>query len=298
MNHRFAIPLPKELPLERAGPLLCAGITTYSPLKRLGAGPGVRVGVNGLGGLGTMAVKQAKAMGATVTVLSRSKRKEAYAKSIGADRLVATSDTAAIKEAGRSLDLVIDTVAQRHDIGINVLAGGIVMGQASSGTLLDLLDVSGTWCFVGAALDMIDLQPCKLLMQQHLITGSKIGGIAAQRECVNFCAEHGVLPETEVLPATPESLVTIYEALDSGNDSGKRFVIDLGALDEDAFHKPAARAPKLRGRSHLITQVLLLVNRMALSRVEDIALNHSNSIAGALFFVVAGFAAAKMSGLV
>lgn len=284
VHERFVVRVPQSLPLDKVGPLLCAGITTFAPLKRFGVGAGSRVGVNGLGGLGTMAVKQAKAMGAHVTVISRSRRKEGYAKSIGADTLVVSSDRTSLMDSARSLDLVIDTVAQRHDIGINVITGGALdPSNARTGTLLDLLDIDGTWCFVGVSMTMIDMQPGKLLMHQHRITGSKIGGIAMQQECVEFCARHGVLPETELVPATPAALSRVYTELDRGNDSGVRFVLDIGkTLTEELISAPPPPPPSLGGRSETVVQIALLLNRIVLSKVEGFVLAHSQAVAGAL----------------
>jgi len=285
VHERFVVPAPKDYPLDKLGPLLCAGITTYSPLVRFGAGPGVRVGVSGLGGLGTMAVKQAKAMGAEVTVISRSRRKEAYARSIGADHLVVSADRASLAAAGRSLDLVIDTVNAYHDIGANMLAGGIkIGGMDSAGTLLDLLDLDGTWVYLGASLTMINLQPPKLALQQARITGSKIGGIRMQRECVQFCADNKIEPEVVVQPATPAALANIYELLDAGNDAGARHVLDIGStLTEASLGEPIGPAPQFHsGAVHMALELMFLMHRALLAKVEEAVLTRSGAIARVL----------------
>jgi len=274
VHEYFLVNLPDSLPMDKAGPLLCAGVTTYSPLRRFNVGPGTRVGINGLGGLGTMAVKQAKAMGATVTVISRSRNKESHARAMGASSLVVSTDPASLREYAGSLDLVIDTVAVRHDLGANVMSGP---------GLLDLLDVNGTWVYAGVILDMQDVQPVRLVFKQNAVTGSLIGGIKMTQECIDFCAKHGLLPETEVVPATPAMLTKVFELLDAGNDKGMRYVLAIGdTLNESTFKAPRARAPNLTGRTRLAAQLFFVMGRLILSKVEGAVIDRAGLIAGTL----------------
>lgn len=186
VHEHFALRLPTSIPLPKAGPILCAGVTMYAPLVKWRVGPGSRVGINGLGGLGTMGVKLAKAMGAHVTVLTRSARKEAQARAAGADRVVVSSDPASLKAAASSLDVVLDTVSVRHDLQVSALAPG---------GLIDLLDANGVWVYTGLILDMQDVQPVRLLLKQISLTGTLIGGIQITQQCIDFCAKHAIFPE-------------------------------------------------------------------------------------------------------
>ncbi|MCX5794246.1 MAG: NAD(P)-dependent alcohol dehydrogenase [Elusimicrobia bacterium] len=208
---RFALKVPPGLPLERAAPLLCAGITTYSPLKRWKAGPGRRVAVLGLGGLGHMAVKLAAAMGAEVAVLSGSKSKAADAKRLGAHEFILTSREGALaKQAGR-FDLIIDAVAAPHDIN----AG------------LGLLKVEGTLVLLGVSPKPLELNAFALIGGRRNLAGSLIGGIAETQEMLDFCARHKTPCDVEVIAM--KDVNAAYERVVKG-DVRYRFVIDLKTL--------------------------------------------------------------------
>ncbi|WP_419760496.1 NAD(P)-dependent alcohol dehydrogenase [Acidisoma sp.] len=211
VREEFALRVPSGLDLARVAPLLCAGITTYSPLRTWKAGPGSRVGVIGLGGLGHMAVKLAAGMGAEVTVLSRSPDKEADALALGATRLLVSSDPAAMQAAASSLDLIIDTVPVRHDVD----------------AYMPLLDIDGTLVLVGQLGPMGEFSSLPLLTGRRRISGSPIGGIAETQEMLDFCAERNILPDCEMIRMEQinEAFVRLERA-----DVRYRFVIDMASL--------------------------------------------------------------------
>ncbi|GLK84702.1 NADP-dependent alcohol dehydrogenase [Ancylobacter defluvii] len=211
VREEFALRVPDGLDLSKAAPLLCAGITTYSPLRTWNVGPGSRVGVIGLGGLGHMAVKLAAAMGADVTVVSRSKDKEADALTLGADRLLLSSDTEAMAEAANGFDLIIDTVPVKHDIN----------------PYLPLLDVDSTLVLVGQVGPLAEPSTVPLLLGRRRIAGSPIGGIAETQEMLNFCAKAGVLPDVEMIGI--DQINQAFERLERA-DVRYRFVIDMATL--------------------------------------------------------------------
>jgi uncharacterized zinc-type alcohol dehydrogenase-like protein len=165
VREQFVLRVPEGLDLSRVAPLLCAGITTYVPLRMWNVGPGSRVGVVGLGGLGHMAVKLASAMGAEVTVISRTTAKEADAMTLGADRLLASSDEAAMAAAASSFDLIIDTVSVKHDIN----------------PYIGLLDVEGVLNIVGQLGPIPEVMTPALVMGRRKIAGSPVGGACAKR---------------------------------------------------------------------------------------------------------------------
>jgi uncharacterized zinc-type alcohol dehydrogenase-like protein len=207
----FVLRVPESIPLEKAAPLLCAGITTYSPLRHWNAGPGKRVAVVGLGGLGHMAVKFAHAMGAEVTVLSQSLKKREDGLRMGADHYHATGDPDTFAALAGSFDLIVNTVSSGIDIGAH----------------LDLLKTDGTLVNVGAPSEPLPVQVFSLLMGRKSFAGSAIGGIEETQEMLDFCAEHGIAPEVEVIPAD-----RINEAWERvlASDVRYRFVIDAGTI--------------------------------------------------------------------
>ncbi|MDE2290979.1 MAG: NAD(P)-dependent alcohol dehydrogenase [Elusimicrobia bacterium] len=207
----FVLKVPPKLPLERVAPLLCAGITTYSPLRRFGASKGTRVGVLGLGGLGHMAVKLARAMGSEVAVLSRSKSKEADAVKLGAHSFVLTTDAeAAAGQAGR-YDLIIDTVSGAHDVG----------------AALGWLKTAGTLVLVGASPEPLSVGAMPLIGGRRHLAGSLIGGLAETQEMLDFCAREKVLSDVEVVAF--KDVNAAYERVLCG-DVRFRFVLDLKTL--------------------------------------------------------------------
>lgn len=211
VRQEFVLSVPGNLDMAAAAPLLCAGITTWSPLKTWGVKEGTRVGVIGLGGLGHMAVKLAHGLGAKVTVLSRTADKEADAKALGADALLVSSDAAAMKDARNSLDLIIDTVPVEHDLL----------------PYLPLLDVDGTIVLVGQLGPIPKLSSLPLLMGRRRISGSPIGGIRETQEMLDFCAEKNILPEIEMIRM--DEINHAFERMEK-SDVRYRFVIDMSTL--------------------------------------------------------------------
>ncbi|MDT0320565.1 NAD(P)-dependent alcohol dehydrogenase [Streptomyces millisiae] len=208
----FVVRVPEALPLDAAAPLLCAGITTYSPLRHWKAGPGRRVAVVGLGGLGHMAVKLARAMGAEVTVLSQSLKKRDDGLRLGADHYHATGDPGTFERLAGSFDLIVNTVSAGIDLD----------------AYLSLLAVDGTLVNVGAPAEPLSLNVFSLLMARKSFAGSAIGGIRETQEMLDFCAEHGIGAEVEVIPA--EKINEAYERV-LASDVRYRFVIDVSTLN-------------------------------------------------------------------
>jgi uncharacterized zinc-type alcohol dehydrogenase-like protein len=211
VRQEFVLRIPKGLDLARAAPLLCAGITTYSPLRTWGVGPGSRVGIIGLGGLGHMAVKLAFGLGAHVTVLSRTHDKEADALALGADRLLVSADENAMAEAASSFDLIIDTVPTKHDVT----------------PYMPLLDVDGTLVIVGQLGNLNEPSTVPLLLGRRRIAGSPIGGIAQTQELLDFCARKNILPECETIRM--DQINEAFERMERA-DVRYRFVIDMASL--------------------------------------------------------------------
>lgn len=207
----FVVTIPEGIELDVAAPLLCAGITTYSPLRHWGAGPGKTVAVVGLGGLGHMAVKLAHAMGADVTVLSQSLKKQEDGLRLGADSYFATSDPATFEVLAGSFDLIINTVSASIDIS----------------SYLGLLKLDGALVNVGAPAEPLPVNAFALIGGRRSFAGSMIGGIRETQEMLNFCAEHGLGAEVEVIPA--EKINEAYERV-LASDVRYRFVIDTATL--------------------------------------------------------------------
>jgi alcohol dehydrogenase (NADP+) len=207
----FVVTIPEGIELDAAAPLLCAGITTYSPLRHWGAGPGKKVAVVGLGGLGHMAVKQAHAMGADVTVLSQSLKKMEDGLRLGADQYFATSDPATFEELAGTFDLIINTVSAPIDIS----------------SYLQLLTLDGALVNVGAPAEPLPVNVFSLITGRRSFAGSAIGGIRETQEMLDFCAEHGLGAEIEVIPA--DKINDAYERV-LASDVRYRFVIDASTL--------------------------------------------------------------------
>ena len=207
----FVLSVPESLDFAAVAPLLCAGITTYSPLRHWGAGPGRKVAVVGLGGLGHLAVKIAAAMGAEVTVLSQSLKKKEDGLRLGAEHYYATSDPATFEQLAGSFDLVLNTVSAVIDVD----------------AYLSLLTVDGALVNVGAPAEPLSLNVFSLIGGRRTYAGSMIGGIAETQEMLDFCAEHGIVPETELISA--DRVNEAYERV-LASDVRYRFVIDAATL--------------------------------------------------------------------
>lgn len=211
VNQRFVLRIPDGIELDAAAPLLCAGITTYSPLRHWNAGPGKQVAIVGLGGLGHMAVKFAKALGSEVTVLSQSLRKQEDGLKLGADHYYATSDDATFEQLAHRFDLIINTVSAPLDIG----------------RFLGLVKTDGALVNVGAPGEPLPVPVFGLLMQRRTFAGSAIGSIAETQEMLDFSAEHGIAAEIEVVGA--DQVNEAWERV-LASDVRYRFVIDNSTL--------------------------------------------------------------------
>ncbi|MES2833322.1 MAG: NAD(P)-dependent alcohol dehydrogenase [Pseudomonadota bacterium] len=208
VDQNYVLRIPDSLPLDAAAPLLCAGITTYSPLKHWKIGPGSKVAVVGLGGLGHMAVKQAAAMGAEVTVLSTSDRKKADAERMGAKHFLINSDKTAMAAAAEKFDLIINTVSATHEIASHV----------------QLLARDGTMVMLGLTTEGLPVFALGLLWRRRSVAGSLIGGIRETQEMLDFCAAHGLACDIEVI--APDQVNEAYDRL-LKSDVRYRFVIDM-----------------------------------------------------------------------
>jgi len=215
VREEFCLSMPAGLDLSKAAPLLCAGITTWSPLKTWNVGAGSRVGVIGLGGLGHMAVKLAVGLGADVTVVSRSAAKEADALALGASRLLVSADEEAMAQAANHFDLIIDTVPVKHDIT----------------PYLALLDVDATLVLVGQVGPMNEFNTVPMLMGRRRVAGSPIGGIKETQEMLDFCAEKNILPDCEMIRM--DEINEAFERMENA-DVRYRFVIDMATLPAGA----------------------------------------------------------------
>ena len=213
VDERFVLRIPDGLDPAAAAPLLCAGITTYSPLREFGAGPGKRVGVVGLGGLGHMAVKLARAMGAEVSLFTTSPNKADDARRLGATDVIVSRDPEHMARAANSLDLIIDTVSAPHDLD----------------ALLGTLRRDGTLVLLGGSPEPHPAPgPFTFIMRRRRLAGSLIGGIRETQEMLDFCAQHGFGADVEVIP-----VARINEAYDRmlRSDVKYRFVIDMSTLE-------------------------------------------------------------------
>jgi uncharacterized zinc-type alcohol dehydrogenase-like protein len=210
-NERYVLHMPAFADLAAAAPLLCAGITVYSPLKHWQAGPGKKVGILGIGGLGHLAIKIAKAMGAHVVVFTTSAAKVADARRLGADEAVLSTDAAQMAAHARSLHLVIDTVSAKHDVN----------------AYLNLLRHNGAVVLVGLPPAPLEVGAFNVIMGNRSFAGSNIGGIAETQEMLDFCAQHGIVAEIEKIDMAYVN--TAFERLEKG-DVHYRFVIDISTL--------------------------------------------------------------------
>jgi uncharacterized zinc-type alcohol dehydrogenase-like protein len=207
----FILHISDKLPLEGVAPLLCAGITTYSPLRHWKVGKGMKVAVLGLGGLGHMGVKLASSMGAEVTMLSHTAAKEKDAKRLGATHFVLTSDEAQVKACASSFDFILDTVSADHDYNF----------------YLGLLRTNGVMVCVGAPPTPAQIPAFNLIFGRKSFAGSLIGGLPETQEMLDYCAEHNIVSDVEVIPI--KDINEAYERMLKG-DVRYRFVIDMATL--------------------------------------------------------------------
>ncbi|CAJ62497.1 MULTISPECIES: NAD(P)-dependent alcohol dehydrogenase [Frankia] len=214
VTEHFVVRIPEALPFDAAAPLLCAGITVYSPLRHWQAGPGTKVAVVGMGGLGHMAVKIAHALGAEVTVLSQTLSKESDGLRLGADHYYATGDKATFRTLRRSFDLIINTVSANLPLD----------------AYLGLLRINGTMVNLGAPPEASSFSVFSLLGGRRSLAGSSVGGIRETQEMLDFCAEHGIASEIELIGA--DEVDEAYERV-LRSDVRYRFVIDIATLTQE-----------------------------------------------------------------
>jgi uncharacterized zinc-type alcohol dehydrogenase-like protein len=211
VKESFTLKVSEKLKIEGTAPLLCAGITTYSPLRHWKVGDGQKVGIVGLGGLGHMGVKFAVAFGAEVTVLSTSASKEADAMKLGAHHFLVTKDEAQMKKAKRNFDFILDTVSAPHDYG----------------SFLSLLKTNGTMVLVGIPSEAVPVHAFSLIGGRKSLSGSSIGGIQETQEMLDYCAEKNITSDVEVIAMKDINIA--YERMIKG-DVRYRFVIDMATL--------------------------------------------------------------------
>lgn len=214
VDENYVLSIPAEIALDVAAPLLCAGITLYSPLKNWGAGPGKKVAIVGLGGLGHMGVQLAHALGAEVTVLSQSLSKEEDGRRLGADHFYATSDPATFSSLRGTFDLIINTVSADIDLD----------------AYLRLLAFEGSLVFVGLPENALSFRVFSLTGGRRSISGSNIGGIRQTQEMLDFCAKHGIASVVETI--TADEVDAAYDRV-VASDVRYRFVIDTSTIPAD-----------------------------------------------------------------
>ncbi|MFD2144925.1 NAD(P)-dependent alcohol dehydrogenase [Mucilaginibacter antarcticus] len=211
VNEDFVLSMKEGVDLAATAPLLCAGITTYSPLRHWNVGKGHKLAVLGLGGLGHMAVKFGVAFGAEVTVLSTSPKKEEDAKKLGAHHFLVTSDAEQVKAAANTFDFILDTVSAPHDFNM----------------YLNLLRMNGVHICVGVPPEPASIEAFALFGGRRSLAGSSIGGIAETQEMLDFCAEHNIVSDIEMIDI--KDIQTAYDRMVKG-DVRYRFVIDMATL--------------------------------------------------------------------
>lgn len=213
VDQDYVLHIPKTLDLPSAAPILCAGITVYSPLKHWKAGPGKNIGILGMGGLGHMAIKIAKAMGAHVTVFTTSSNKAFDAKRLGADLVVISTDAEQMNKCPKQ-DMILDTVSAKHDINL----------------YLNLLNTDGSLVLVGLPNQPLEVDAFNIVNGRKHFSGSNIGGIAETQEVLDFCAKHNIQAEIELIGI--DQVNNALQRLENGQVK-YRFVIDMNTLKKD-----------------------------------------------------------------
>lgn len=213
-DEQYVLKMPKKLDLAATAPLLCAGITVYSPLKHWNASPSKTVGILGIGGLGHIAIKIAKAMGAKVVVFTTSQSKVEDAKRLGADEAVLSTDEEQMNKYIKGIDFIIDTVSAKHDVN----------------TYLNLLKTDGSVILVGLPNEPIEIGAFNIVMGRKSFSGSNIGGIAETQEMLEFCAKHDITADIELIQI--DEVNDALQRLENG-DVHYRFVIDMASLKDE-----------------------------------------------------------------
>ena len=212
VREEFVLSIPETLDASKAAPLLCAGVTTYSPLRHYGVKAGDKVGILGMGGLGHMGVKFAKALGAEVTIFTRSDSKIAEAKKQGADHVIVSTDDAQMQAAAMNFDFLLDTIPVQHDLN----------------PYLNCLKVDGMHILVGLIEPMEPaVHAANLVLKRRILTGSLIGGVAETQEVLEFCAEHNIECDAEMINI--QDINDAYQRMKKG-DVKYRFIIDMKSL--------------------------------------------------------------------
>lgn len=214
VKENFVLKVPENLDLHAVPPLMCAGVTTYSPLRHWGISAGDKVGIVGLGGLGHMAVKLAKAMGAHVVVFTTSPEKEKDARRFGAEDVVISTDQEAMQKYASSFDFILSTIPTKHDLNPYV----------------QLLKRDAALVLVGALEPLEPIDNSQVAFHRRSVAGSLIGGIAETQEVLDFCAEHGIVSDVEIIPI--QKINDAFERMNQG-DVKYRFVIDTASLKEE-----------------------------------------------------------------
>jgi uncharacterized zinc-type alcohol dehydrogenase-like protein len=223
VHEHFVNIIPDNLPLDKAGPIMCAGITLYSPIKHWGglSGKKMTIGVVGIGGLGTMGIKIAKALGHDVVAISTSANKEAIAKEKGATHFVVSTDPESMATMKGKINLILSTISANHDINL----------------YMSLLAKKGTIVEMGLVLKPHSVGPIGLMYQRHAIAGSLIGGMKDTQEVLDLCAKHQIWPDCETV--TANKIDWCWEQLNTSNKDGVRYVIDIKASLADQSFIPA-----------------------------------------------------------
>jgi uncharacterized zinc-type alcohol dehydrogenase-like protein len=214
VDENYVLSVPEKLDPAAASPLLCSGITVYSPFKHWNVGPGKKVGVVGIGGLGHLAIKIAKAMGAYVTVFTTSPSKVEDAKNLGADDAVLSTDKEQMSQAAKDFDVILDTVSAAHDVN----------------AYLGLLVVDGSLVIVGLPVEQLPVAAGRLIHGRRSFSGSNIGGIEETQEMLDFCAEHNITADIEMIAM--QEINEAYERLEKG-DVKYRFVVVMASLKSE-----------------------------------------------------------------
>jgi len=213
-DEKYVLHVPKNIDdLAAAAPLLCAGITVYSPLKHWKVGPDKKIGIIGIGGLGHIAIKIAKAMGSYITVFTTSLSKMEDAKRLGADEAVLSTDLEQLNKYLRSLDFILDTVSAKHDVN----------------SYLNLLKHDGSLVLVGLPPEPLEIGAFNVVIGRRSFSGSNIGGIAETQEMLDFCAKHNITAEIELINI--QEVNEAFEKLENGNVK-YRFVVDMSSLEQ------------------------------------------------------------------
>jgi len=231
VNYKFAVLIPEDYPLESAGPVMCAGVTLYDPLKRYGAKAGSVVAIVGIGGLGDMGIRVAKALGCVVTAISSTASKEGLAKAAGADSYICSTDTAAMAAAAGKFDLVLNTIPAEHDYNIYT----------------PLLLRSGKHVILGLNSAIVGATVASGVVCGTRFRASGIGGIKATQEVIDLCAKNKIYPNIEVVGA--DKINSVYETLDNQNIGALRYVLDISTIKMDVASQPAPKISPSAGLS-------------------------------------------------